>query len=212
MAKSKCLRTFLAAITVMSLGKIGYDKATDDTHPVVVAATSANAPSIKPTAPTDRPTITVSPAPRPTVTVYPSSPSSKPSPSNPPTASQIPSLDKVYAETAPLEHNDKLTTNKARKAADNFLNQNFDPDAFDKHVDKYQTEIEFVAGEFGVPANMIATIMTIESDGDPNTKSSVGAIGLMQIMLRYHQDEIDQLAAKYHLDKDDPLLNVLVGA
>ena len=47
---------------------------------------------------------------------------------------------------------------------------------------KFRYEIKKYANEYGLSANMIASIINIESGFDVNAKSSAGAIGLMQIL------------------------------
>ncbi|MFT7507373.1 MAG: hypothetical protein ACI92I_000519 [Acidimicrobiales bacterium] len=46
----------------------------------------------------------------------------------------------------------------------------------------YSAEIEAAARKYGVPASRIRGIMITESGGNPNARSPVGALGLMQIM------------------------------
>lgn len=50
------------------------------------------------------------------------------------------------------------------------------------NVMKWQNEINSASQEFGVPADVIAGIMHIESGGDPRAQSTQGATGLMQVM------------------------------
>jgi soluble lytic murein transglycosylase-like protein len=64
------------------------------------------------------------------------------------------------------------------------------PDAFSSSISPIFTkEIQFWGGSItrwaaasGLDPNLIATIMQIESCGDPRAKSSAGAIGLFQVM------------------------------
>jgi hypothetical protein len=46
----------------------------------------------------------------------------------------------------------------------------------------FQTMIANAATQYNVPAGVLAAIMIVESSGNPNARSGVGAIGLMQVM------------------------------
>ncbi|VIO81260.1 Soluble lytic murein transglycosylase [Bradyrhizobium ivorense] len=62
---------------------------------------------------------------------------------------------------------------------------------------------------FAVPANLISSVISIESVGDVHAKSPKGAIGLMQIMPATWAE----LRERYHLGSDpyDPRNNILAG-
>ena len=75
--------------------------------------------------------------------------------------------------------------------------------------DPYASPIAEASQRFGIPAAWIRAVMRAESANDPHAVSSVGAIGLMQIMPRTW----DQLRPTLALD-DDPFVprnNILAG-
>lgn len=53
---------------------------------------------------------------------------------------------------------------------------------FTAEVDHWADDIVRWAGEYGLDPNLVATIMQIESCGDPGVSSPAGASGLMQVM------------------------------
>lgn len=53
---------------------------------------------------------------------------------------------------------------------------------FTREVQQWAPQIIAWAAEFGIDPNMAATVMQIESCGDPNAQSSAGAQGLFQVM------------------------------
>lgn len=66
-------------------------------------------------------------------------------------------------------------------------------DAFTRSVQAWSAEITRWGFEYQLPAQLIATVMQIESCGHPEVRSSAGAIGLFQVM-------------PFHFDaEDDPL-------
>lgn len=68
--------------------------------------------------------------------------------------------------------------------------------------------IQEASQKLGVPADVIAAIMELESGGNPQALSPAGAVGLMQVMPQYHSWR----AEKYGGSLQDPRVNVLVGA
>lgn len=74
----------------------------------------------------------------------------------------------------------------------------------------YAAYISEAAQRFSIPAAWIHAVMRVESDGDPHAVSSVGAMGLMQIM----PGTWGVLRARYGLGRDpfDPHDNILAGA
>ena len=56
------------------------------------------------------------------------------------------------------------------------------PTIFTPEVRRWSPEILAWAAEYGLPASLIATIMQIESCGDPRARSGAGAQGLFQVM------------------------------
>jgi len=53
---------------------------------------------------------------------------------------------------------------------------------FPESVGRWSPEIERWADEFGLPDDLIAVVMTLESCGDPSVRSGAGAQGLFQVM------------------------------
>jgi soluble lytic murein transglycosylase-like protein len=56
------------------------------------------------------------------------------------------------------------------------------PAIFTPEVQRWSSEIEAWAAAYDLPAPLIATVMQIESCGDPRAQSSAGAQGLFQVM------------------------------
>lgn len=54
--------------------------------------------------------------------------------------------------------------------------------AFTPQVRRWSAQIEAWADAYGLPAPLIATVMQIESCGDPGAQSGAGALGLFQVM------------------------------
>jgi len=73
---------------------------------------------------------------------------------------------------------------------------------------KWKSDIEYAAQQHGVPWELLAAIVAVESGGNPNAVSPAGAVGLAQVMPQYHA----QRAAKYGGDLSDPRVNLLVAA
>jgi hypothetical protein len=68
-------------------------------------------------------------------------------------------------------------------------------------------EIQAAASATGVPAEVIAAVIRVESVGDPNAVSVAGAIGLMQVMPAEFQSQGIPEGSWY-----DPATNILAGA
>lgn len=64
---------------------------------------------------------------------------------------------------------------------------------FAPEVLRWQTQIEAWAGEFGLDPNLVATVMQIESCGNPRAVSSAGAQGLFQVMPFHFREGEDTL-------------------
>jgi soluble lytic murein transglycosylase-like protein len=56
------------------------------------------------------------------------------------------------------------------------------PTAFTPEVERWSSEIRTWSAAYGLPAPLIATVMQIESCGDPSAQSGAGAQGLFQVM------------------------------
>lgn len=68
-----------------------------------------------------------------------------------------------------------------------YLNPNLDPNLASiiaKNIDKYSQE-------FNLPRKLVCSIIRKESNIDPNAKSHVGAVGLMQIMPKIHREKYE---------------------
>lgn len=66
------------------------------------------------------------------------------------------------------------------------------------------------AREHGLDPLLIVAVIGIESGFNPLAQSTMGALGLMQVMPRYHRDKVPQGAGNRHFL--DPVINVQVGA
>ena len=68
-------------------------------------------------------------------------------------------------------------------------------------------EIQAAASATGVPAEVIAAVIRVESGGDPNVVSVAGAIGLMQVMPAEFQSQGIPEGSWY-----DPATNIMAGS
>lgn len=73
---------------------------------------------------------------------------------------------------------------------------------------RWKPLLEEAERQFGVPWDVLAAIMAIESGGNPNAHSPQGAVGLMQIMPNYHAGR----ASKYGGNLWDPRTNIFTAA
>lgn len=73
---------------------------------------------------------------------------------------------------------------------------------------RWKPLLEEAERQFGVPWDVLAAIMAIESGGNPNARSPQGAVGLMQIMPNYHAGR----ASKYGGNLWDPRTNIFTAA
>jgi hypothetical protein len=71
--------------------------------------------------------------------------------------------------------------------------------AFTPEVQRWGTQIDEWANTSGLPPALIATVIQIESCGDPRAQSPAGALGLFQVM-------------PYHFDSSDDPLAVAINA
>ena len=80
-------------------------------------------------------------------------------------------------------------------------------------VKRWEQPIEEMSKKYNINANLVAILMTMESGGDPNAKSEVGATGLMQIMPTTAADiakqHLKEPVQKYELE--DPKTNIEFG-
>ncbi|MEY3202624.1 MAG: hypothetical protein RIR70_2174 [Pseudomonadota bacterium] len=67
---------------------------------------------------------------------------------------------------------------------------------------------EEVAEQEGIEPMLIIAVMAIESSFNPIAESNMGAVGLMQVIPRFHQDKLDD----ENDDLLDPTTNIRVGA
>jgi len=61
-------------------------------------------------------------------------------------------------------------------------NQSSLPALFTPEVQRWSSEIEAWSAQYDLPAPLVATVMQIESCGDPRARSGAGALGLFQVM------------------------------
>jgi len=73
----------------------------------------------------------------------------------------------------------------------------------DPNTDQWRTLIDEAAAQYGIDGDAIQAIMMIESQGNANARSGVGAMGLMQVMPFHFQTGEDGM---------DPRTNVFKGA
>jgi len=73
---------------------------------------------------------------------------------------------------------------------------------------RWKADIQAAAAQHGIPWELLAAVVAVESGGDPQAKSPAGAVGLAQVMPQYHAGR----ASKYGGDLTDPRVNLLVAA
>lgn len=73
---------------------------------------------------------------------------------------------------------------------------------------RWGNEINQVAKQLGIPAQVVAAMIQIESGGNPGAVSPSGAVGLMQVMPGYHASR----AAKYGQSLNTPIGQIYAGA
>ncbi|MDX2138491.1 MAG: transglycosylase SLT domain-containing protein [Chloroflexota bacterium] len=80
---------------------------------------------------------------------------------------------------------------------------------FTDEVQYWRAYINLWADEYGIDANLIATVIQIESCGDPTVGSSAGAQGLFQVMPFHFEPEEDMLDVQTNARRG---LDYLAGA
>jgi len=65
---------------------------------------------------------------------------------------------------------------------------------FTAEVQHWASDIQNWADAWGLDPNLVATVMQIESCGDPQARSGVGAMGLFQVMPFHFKDQEDPYA------------------
>ena len=60
-------------------------------------------------------------------------------------------------------------------------------------VADWAPDIQRWAASYGLPADLVAVVMTLESCGNPSARSGAGALGLFQVMPFHFQPEEDPL-------------------
>lgn len=105
----------------------------------------------------------------------------------------LPILNNVSADVSPQE----VAVAPAQSTSNGIISP-----IFSKEVQQWAPQIQEWSRTYGVDANQIATIMQIESCGDPYAESWVGAQGLFQVM-PFHFEE--------HENMKDPDTNAYRG-
>ena len=72
----------------------------------------------------------------------------------------------------------------------------------------YEVYVETICKEYGVCPEVVLALIEAESSGNPNEISDHGAIGLMQVIPKWHWDRMEKLGVT---DLYDPYSNILVG-
>ncbi len=130
----------------------------------------------------------------------------------------------AHVQVKPISHlTDQIPTSKIDPQAldtnlmSSLQNQRAVADFFEKKYSLERTKIEeyvsnavLIAKEANIDPVLLLAVMSIESNFNPNTKSTAGAEGLMQVMTSVHKD-------KYALyggasDAVKPEVNIRVGA
>jgi len=79
------------------------------------------------------------------------------------------------------------------------------PEAADEMV-----RVAYLAGEqVGLEPVLVLAVIAIESSFDPNAVSHAGAEGLMQVVPKYHEDQLEEHGGSGAVR--DPMINILVG-
>lgn len=77
---------------------------------------------------------------------------------------------------------------------------------------KYEEIVSRYASEYGVPDNLIFAVIRSESGFDPEAKSSVGAVGLMQLMPASYEWVSWRLGEETtEIGRSDPEINIRCG-
>lgn len=83
------------------------------------------------------------------------------------------------------------------------LKPSVDPDV----AKKIGSAVDTYSKEYQLPKKLIMSIMFHESSFDLNARSKAGAVGLMQVLPKYHQDKIDEMGINdkrklYHINNN----------
>lgn len=81
---------------------------------------------------------------------------------------------------------------------------------FPPSVMQYKTQIEKLAAQYHISPNIVALIMTIESQGDSNAGSEAGAQGLMQVMPNHFPSTMGPKDMKEVLTNIEKGINVFI--
>lgn len=76
------------------------------------------------------------------------------------------------------------------------------------NIEMVETYSQQLGEQYGICPELIQAIVETESNYEPNVQSSYGAIGLMQVVPRWHGARMERLGVT---DLTDPYGNMLVG-
>ena len=80
-----------------------------------------------------------------------------------------------------------------------------------KHPLAYEDIISACADEYGLPKELICAVILTESSFEPDARSSVGAVGLMQITPIANEDICNRSGMDIDADLTDPEVNIRRG-
>jgi len=88
----------------------------------------------------------------------------------------------LQAQINAKNNNRQLIDNKSTINFNEILNSEMNANKSTTSANKFDDIINEMADKYKVPAKVISTVIKVESNFNPNARSSVGAMGLMQLM------------------------------